>query len=205
MMENKLAKKLKLQPGEKNLLLQAPETFVQAVPEISFDASAKGKEYDYVQLFVQNQEEVNTYAPAAIAAVREDGKLWFCYPKKTSGIKTNIHRDTGWKVVKEAGFVGVASVSIDDTWSALRFRPKSKVARTGETRQKSGQALVVPEYLQQALKEHPQEEAFFNSLAFTHRKEYVEWVKEAKREETRQRRLQQMLNMLKEGKKGRNS
>lgn len=211
MMENKLAKKLKLQAGEKNLLLQAPDSFIQAVQEISFDTTPGEEEYDYVQLFVKNQEELNTHAPAALEALKEDGKLWFCYPKKTSGIKTDIHRDKGWEVVHEAGYAGVAAVSIDNTWSALRFRPESKVERKedsifnrkrGEVKQK---VLEIPEYVQVALDAHPKEKAFFDSLAYTHQKEYVHWVTEAKRADTRQRRLQQMLELLKEGKKGRYS
>jgi hypothetical protein len=211
MMENKLANKLKLRQEEKNLLLQAPETFVDTVREIPFHASVEGEDYDYVQLFVQSQEEVNKYAPEALKAVKEDGKLWFCYPKKSSGIKTDIHRDKGWESVQAAGYGGVAAVSIDDTWSALRFRHKSKVNRREDSifsengsRAKS-KVLEIPEYLQLVLDVHPQEKAFFESLAYTRRKEWVQWVTEAKREETRQRRLQQMLEMLKEGKKGRYS
>jgi hypothetical protein len=211
MMENKLANKLKLRQEEKNLLLQAPETFVEAVREFPYHTSAESEDYDYVQLFVKSVEELNTYAPVALKAVKEDGKLWFCYPKKTSGIKTDIHRDTGWEVVHEAGYAGVAAVSIDDTWSALRFRPESKVNRREDSifnkngsRTKS-KTLEIPEYVQLALDIHPQEKAFFYSLAYTHQKEWVQWVAEAKRADTRQRRLQQMLELLKEGKKGRYS
>ena len=203
MMENKLAKKLKLKAEERNLLLQAPESFIQAVQGTPFDTSAKEEGYDYVQLFVQNQEEVNAYVPDALKAVKEDGKLWLCYPKKSSGIQTDIHRDKGWDVLREEGYAGVAAVSIDNVWSALRFRPESKVERKGGDRQKAGRKLEVPEFLQLALDAHPRERAFFDSLTFTHRKEYVEWITEAKRADTRQRRLQQMLELLKEGKKGR--
>ena len=211
MMENKLAKKLKLQPEEKNLLLQAPESFVQAVQEVPFETTAKGGDYDFVQLFVHSAEELNTHAPVALRAIKEDGKLWFCYPKKTSGIKTDIHRDMGWDKVHEAGYVGVAAVSIDDTWSALRFRPEDKVERREDSifnkngNHEKRKMLEIPEYVQLALDAHPQEKAFYDSLAFTHRKEYVQWVTEAKRADTRQRRLQQMLDLLKEEKKGRYS
>lgn len=211
MMENKLAKKLKLQTGEKNLLLQAPDSFIQAVQEISFDTIPNGEGYDYVQLFVQSQEELNAHVPAALEAVKEDGKLWFCYPKKTAGIKTDIHRDKGWELVHKAGYAGVAAVSIDETWSALRFRPENKIERKEGSvfNKKGGEAkpkvFEIPEYLQVALDAHPKEKAFFDSLAYTHQKEYVQWVTEAKRADTRQRRLQQMLELLKEGKKGRYS
>ena len=208
-MENPLAKKLKLQPGEKNLILQAPESFKKAIEPIPFDPSPQAAGYDFVQLFVRNIEELEVKAPAAIKALKEDGKLWFCYPKKSSPLFTDLHRDHGWEVVHKAGYGGVAAVSIDDSWSALRFRHESKVDRKKGSRAKAGnkpagkQLLEMPEYIRVALQAHPKEEAFFKSLAYTHRKEYVQWIIDAKRADTRQRRLSQMLELLKDGKKGR--
>ncbi|WP_017730354.1 YdeI/OmpD-associated family protein [Nafulsella turpanensis] len=210
-MENALAKKLKLQPGEKNLILQAPESFLQAIKPIPFDDSPEGNNYDYVQLFVRNIEELNAQAPKALKAIKEDGKLWFCYPKKSSALHTDLHRDKGWEVVYKAGYGGVAAVSIDETWSALRFRHESKVSRKegsmvgSSEKSASERILEMPEYIRVALGAHPKEEEFFNSLAYTHRKEYVQWITNAKRADTRLRRLQQMLELLREGKRGRYS
>lgn len=44
-------------------------------------------------------------------------------------MKTDINRDVGWDVVKRAGFEPVSQVSIDDVWSALRFRPSDLVSQ----------------------------------------------------------------------------
>jgi hypothetical protein len=60
--------------------------------------------------------------------------------------------------------------------------------------------VEVPEALAAALAGDSQAKAAFDGLAFTHRKEYVRWVAEAKREDTRQRRVQQALDMLRAGK-----
>jgi len=57
----------------------------------------------------------------------------------------------------------------------------------------------VPKALDAALESDPAARAAFDALAYTHRKEYARWVDEAKREETRQRRVSQALQMLKEG------
>lgn len=51
------------------------------------------------------------------------------------------------------------------------------------------------------LNKNKPEKEYFNSLAFTHQKEYVKWITEAKREETRLLRLEKMLVMLREKKK----
>jgi hypothetical protein len=59
--------------------------------------------------------------------------------------------------------------------------------------------VEVPTALATALAGDPQAKAAFESMAFTHRKEYARWVAEAKREETRQRRVQQALDMIRAG------
>lgn len=60
--------------------------------------------------------------------------------------------------------------------------------------------VEVPEALARALAADPKAQATFENLAFTHRKEYARWIAEAKREETRERRVQRALNMIREGK-----
>jgi hypothetical protein len=60
--------------------------------------------------------------------------------------------------------------------------------------------VEVPEALTTALAGDDAARAIFDGLAFTHRKEYARWVAEAKKEETRDRRVAQALEMLKAGK-----
>ena len=60
--------------------------------------------------------------------------------------------------------------------------------------------VEVPVALANALAEDSQARAAFARLAYTHRKEYARWIDEAKRDETRQRRVAQALEMLRQGK-----
>jgi hypothetical protein len=60
--------------------------------------------------------------------------------------------------------------------------------------------VAVPEDLAAALAQDPPAKAIFDGLAFTHRKEYARWVQEAKRAETRARRVAQALEMIRAGK-----
>ncbi|HEY2128041.1 MAG TPA: YdeI/OmpD-associated family protein [Streptosporangiaceae bacterium] len=60
--------------------------------------------------------------------------------------------------------------------------------------------VEVPEALATALAADAQAKAAFDGMAFTHRKEYARWVAEAKRDETRQRRVMQALDMIRTGK-----
>jgi hypothetical protein len=59
--------------------------------------------------------------------------------------------------------------------------------------------VEVPGALAQALASDPHARAKFDALAFTHRKEFARWIAEAKREETRERRVAEALRMLREG------
>lgn len=60
--------------------------------------------------------------------------------------------------------------------------------------------VTVPPDLADALEGEAQAKRFFDGLAYTHRKEYVRWIEEAKRAETRERRIVKAVGMLREGK-----
>lgn len=61
--------------------------------------------------------------------------------------------------------------------------------------------VVVPEEVQNVLTEYPEALAFFEKLSYTHRKEYINWITSAKREETRTRRMELFIEKLLEKKK----
>jgi len=60
--------------------------------------------------------------------------------------------------------------------------------------------LVVPPYFKKLLKANPKALATFEAFTYSHKKEYLEWITEAKTEETRQKRIAQTLEWLAEGK-----
>ena len=60
--------------------------------------------------------------------------------------------------------------------------------------------LVIPEYFAEALKGHDEALRIFYDFSYSHKKEYVEWVMEAKTEVTRDKRMQQAIEMMAEGK-----
>jgi len=63
--------------------------------------------------------------------------------------------------------------------------------------------VVPPADLLAALENHPEAKAFFEQLSYTHQKEYVQWIEETKRQETRQARIARSIEMLQQGKKTR--
>jgi hypothetical protein len=62
--------------------------------------------------------------------------------------------------------------------------------------------VEIPKELAKELKKEKEAKAFFDKLSYTHRREYVNWINEAKREETRQNRIAKTIEMLKQGKRG---
>jgi hypothetical protein len=73
--------------------------------------------------FATRQAEVDRLSRILVAGSPGDAVLWFAYPKGTSKRYTcDFNRDTGWQVIRDAGFDSVRQIAIDEDWSALRFR-----------------------------------------------------------------------------------
>ena len=77
----------------------------------------------------KNDTELARLLPTATKATKYDGLLWVSYPKKSSKVDTDLSRDTLWEPPGETGLRPVTQVSIDKTWSAMRFRPTEKVGK----------------------------------------------------------------------------
>ncbi|MFT4416172.1 YdeI/OmpD-associated family protein [Fredinandcohnia humi] len=218
-MDEAVIKKLRIQPNQKLLILQAPEEYVSdlsSYPEGVTIQTTPGGTYEFVMLFVRSIAELEEYGPVSISALEEGGQLWVCYPKKTSKIKTDINRDIGWDTFINRGYEGVSQIAIDDTFSALRFRPKSEIKQytrkqtigiKGNSYPKKGERApvaeaVLPDDFKQALVGDKAASGIFENLAPSYKRAYIEWVTGAKREDTRARRIGQSIEKIKAGRKG---
>lgn len=130
MSNSSLTKRLGIKPGHRVRLLKAPPGFratLDSLPNETKVAASGDGPFDVVLLFVRNKAEVDEHAREAIGMVRPRGLLWIAYPKKSSKVKTDISRDQGWETVEENGWTGVSLISVDETWSAMRYRPREEV------------------------------------------------------------------------------
>ena len=73
-------------------------------------------------MFVSNRKELETQLPILKQVLTPKGMLWVSYYKGTSKVKTDINRDMIYAYAHTIGLDGVGLVSIDDTWSAMRFK-----------------------------------------------------------------------------------
>ena len=132
MADSALTRKLQIKPRQRLLLLNAPPGFaeqLQPLPEGVELADRGDGEFDFVQLFVKNGEELNRFVSTAIQQVKHDGLLWICYPKGSSKVQTDLNRDLLSEMVEQFGWKSVSLVSLGNVWSAMRFRPADRVGK----------------------------------------------------------------------------
>lgn len=162
---------------------------------------AAGIAYDAVQVFATDSRELNYYVPLAEPALKRKGVLWVAYPKKSSGIKSDLNRDSGWEAITSLGYAPVRQVAINETWSSLRFKHESERSEPSKFGvdapgiDRKNRTVEIPQDLREALESAGLLETF-EKLAFTHRKEHVLAVQEAKRPETRANRIGKTIQML---------
>jgi hypothetical protein len=128
---NPLLKKLRLLPDYRALILNAPAGYIEDLGELPEGATVSRQSeqgtFDFVHLFVKNSAEFGTLGPAAREAVRYDGILWISYPKRSARVETDLSRDAMWELLTDFRMQPVAQISIDATWSAVRFRPSELI------------------------------------------------------------------------------
>lgn len=123
-----LLKKLNYKGQQRIAVLGAEENFYTALTNeiqgVIMDKEVDQRcPYGFLIIFVKTAAEVEQIVPVAVHNLTADGIMWFCYPKKTSkNYKSDLERDRGWKVLNDTGFFGVRMVSVDNDWSAIRFR-----------------------------------------------------------------------------------
>jgi len=134
MSDNPLIKKIKLKPGQRAVVVNAPDGYIEGLrplPEgVEIGRQLDGV-FDWVQVFMKTQAELEQLLPTVTAALKPAGMLWITFPKGTSKIQTDLTRDKGWDALRAFELKWITLVSVDETWSAFALRPY----KPGEERQ----------------------------------------------------------------------
>lgn len=214
-----IAQKLKIKEGYRLHTLNAPANFKKQLGPLpaGVKIAGPGGGSDQLHWFVTSRAQVEQELGKVLPLVKGDTVCWVYYPKGTSGIQTDLTRDKGWDALLRHNdtLTWISLVSFDDTWSAFGFRSKTEADAKKESKPKERpildyidaktKTIRLPEDLAAALGKKKKEKAFFDALSFTNRKEYVEWIVTAKREETRAERVKGTIERLgKEWKNPRN-
>lgn len=118
MADKPLLAKLLLKPGVRLALVNAPKG--QSPPD-GAECVTRGAA-DAVLLYAAGAATLASSLPAARRRLAEGGRLWICYPK-AGQLGTDLNRDKLAQLAQAQGLDPVRQVAIDDTWSALWFKP----------------------------------------------------------------------------------
>jgi hypothetical protein len=121
---NPILKKLFFKNQEPVLLLSLPPELQKLSKEFGTQThtSPTGK-YGFLLAFVKSLAEGEKLAKRLPKHLDEKTVVWVAYPKGTSKkYKSDYNRDTGHALMEKHGLDGVSLVSLDDDWSAMRFK-----------------------------------------------------------------------------------
>jgi hypothetical protein len=135
-----LPKKLGIKPDHRLALLNSPPRFkatLGAVPagvEIESDPDV-GEPFDVMLFFTRSRADLEAAFAALATRLVPDGGLWIAWPKRTSGVSTDLTEDLVRSVGLRAGLVDNKVCAVDEIWSGLRFvirlKDRSKFKRGG--------------------------------------------------------------------------
>jgi len=127
---NPTVKKLGLKPGMRALVIAAPSGYLKSLaplPEGVVISEAMGGTHEFVQFFATRKSDIEKSAPKLLKTVVPGALVWITYPKKTSGVESDLSREAVWAAMEGTGWRPVSQIAIDEIWSALRFRPTEDV------------------------------------------------------------------------------
>ncbi len=213
---NPLAKKLQVKPGKHWLFYKAPDSYLatlEPLPESVKVAFTPVGSFDGAQLFVIDSADLAATLKIVVPLLQPDAVIWVTYPKKSSGIKTDLGMTADWVEAARFGLTPVASAAVDENWTAIRLKPEgqSKTSKFSNEEVKNNEhstyidlknrQINLPPDMKVILEKSTAAMNFFQSLSFTNKKEYVVWILSAKQEKTKTDRLEKITEKLLAGKK----
>jgi hypothetical protein len=120
-----LPKKLGIKEGARLALVAAPDDFVESAlaplpDQVELRARARGR-LDVIVFFTKSRADLERRFGKLASALQPAGALWIAWPKRSSGVETDLTEDVLREVGLPQGLVDTKVCAIDDTWSGLRF------------------------------------------------------------------------------------
>ena len=119
-----LAKKLGIKSGAYYKIVNAPDDYFDLFEEWPSDSiedhNDQPETLDFIHLFCSNISEMLEHYHPAKTLMKKNGMMWVSWPKKSSGIKTDINSNEVRSFILDNGLVDVKVASINDIWSGLK-------------------------------------------------------------------------------------
>jgi hypothetical protein len=119
-----LVDKLGIKPGASVLILEAPKGYANTLGPLPTGvavAKALKAHLTFIHLFVTKRADLERRFAALQKALAPAGMLWISWPKKASGVPTDVTEDVVREVALARGLVDVKVCAVDDTWSGLKL------------------------------------------------------------------------------------
>lgn len=119
-----LIRKLGLKEGDRAVFCNEPDDFravLGPLPEGTRVTTQLRGEKDYVHLFGTRARDLERKLESAVRVLQVDGMLWISWPKKSSGVATDLDGATVRRLGQQAGLVDVKVAAVDEVWSGHKF------------------------------------------------------------------------------------
>ena len=119
-----LAKKLGIKPGTVLLPVHAPVNYLALINPLPENVTVRRiviEDLDLIHLFTKTRAELIELLDLYKTKIKQNGAIWVSWPKKTSGIPSEITEDTVREVALPMGLVDIKVCAVDDTWSGLKL------------------------------------------------------------------------------------
>ena len=119
-----LVDKLGIKPGAAVLILEAPTGYANTLGPLPVGtrvAKAPRPGLDFIHFFTTRRADLERRFGALQKALAPAGMLWVSWPKKASGVATDVTEDVVRDVALARGLVDVKVCAVDDTWSGLKL------------------------------------------------------------------------------------
>lgn len=119
-----LARKLGIKENQRIAIVNAPQNFQEELGPLPAGAVVVARlpsSLDLILFFAGSQSDLKKNFARLAARLVQDGMLWVSWPKKSSGVKTDLSFEVVQRVGLEAGLVDTKVCAVNDVWSGLRF------------------------------------------------------------------------------------
>ena len=119
-----LAKKLGIKDNFRLMFINAPEGFQEELGQLPMGVeitTRSNKPFNLIVLFAKTERTLKKDFPKVAGKIARDGMIWVAWPKKSSGVSTDLSFDTVQTVGLSAGLVDVKICAVNEIWSGLKF------------------------------------------------------------------------------------
>jgi hypothetical protein len=122
--KRRLVDKLGIKAGHRAAIINAPDAYddtLGALPEdVSMAAALRGT-FDFIQFFTTGRGDLERRFATLKRRMKKDGMLWVSWPKRASGVSTDVTEDVVREIALAGGLVDVKVCVVDETWSGLKL------------------------------------------------------------------------------------